>query len=109
MFLTTSTLVVRTANPLLVCRSKEYAWIPATVVSIEGDKAEVSIPQFADEQDIQSDGGKKAKSYLRKTIDLKSYPAKSLPLQNTDRNGFLRQVDDMVDLSFLHEVSFNIG
>jgi hypothetical protein len=42
------------------------------------------------------------------TISLKDYPNQSLPLQNVNEEGILQEVEDMVDLSFLHEVGFTI-
>ena len=49
------------------------------------------------------DGGRSAKKGEQKTIDLKKYPHKVLPLQNVDHNGTLAQYPDMVRLPYLHE------
>jgi hypothetical protein len=93
-----------TSNNVYVM-DKEYAWMPARLVSQDGDKAIVSIPTYADEPSILSDSGKGAKSWREETISLKHYPGKALPLQNLAKNGDLNKKDDMVDLPFLHEVS----
>jgi hypothetical protein len=83
---------------------KEYAWVPARLISQSGEKAVVSIPSYAEEAAILSDGGKGAKSWRDETISLKNYPGKTLPLQNINKDGVLNEVEDMVDLAFLHEV-----
>jgi hypothetical protein len=83
---------------------KEFAWVPARLIKQEGEKATVSIPTYADEASILTDGGKGAKSWREETVDLKYYPGKALPLQNVI-NGSLNEKKDMVDLPFLHEVS----
>ena len=43
-------------------------------------------------------------SFETQTIQLKDYPHNTLLLQNVDEEGQLNQVEDMVDLAFLHEV-----
>lgn len=83
---------------------KKFAWVPARLVEMQGDKAVVSVPMYDDESKILSDGGKGAKSWKEDKVSLKHYPGMSLPLQNVDKTGNLTMVDDMVDLSFLHEV-----
>lgn len=84
---------------------KEFAWIPARLIDQSGDQAKVSIPTYPDEASILTDGGKGAKSWREETVNLKHYPGKALPLQNM-LNGQLNEKEDMVDLPFLHEVSF---
>ena len=89
---------------LVYVKDPEYAWVPATLVSQEGDKATVSIPQYKDEQSITSDGGRKAKGTKEAVHNLKDYPHKVLPLQNVDGSGNLLEFSDMVKLPYLHEV-----
>lgn len=84
---------------------KEFAWIPARVLEQSGDTAKVSIPVYASEAAILSDGGKGAKSWKEDTVKLKHYPGKALPLQNVNNAGELQEKEDMVELPFLHEVS----
>ena len=86
---------------------KEFAWVPARLIEQSGDKATVSIPTYADEASILTDGGKGAKSWREETVSLKHYPGKTLPLQNM-KNGQLNEKEDMVDLPFLHEVRIEI-
>jgi len=96
---------VGTSNNVYI-RSEEYAWIPARVVDIvDHDIANVSLPLYKDEQLIQSDGGKKAIKFDRLAVKLTDYANKALPLQNVDENGMLNEVEDMVDLPFLHEAA----
>uniref|UniRef100_A0A7S3P970 Myosin motor domain-containing protein n=1 Tax=Amphora coffeiformis TaxID=265554 RepID=A0A7S3P970_9STRA len=83
---------------------KEFAWIPARLIDQTGDTAKVSIPTYADEASILTDGGKGAKSWREETVSLKHYPGKALPLQNM-LNGSLNEKEDMVDLPFLHEAA----
>lgn len=103
---------MNTSNHVYVL-SDEYSWIPARLLhvddskddsSITADSVSVSIPQYKDEQLIQSDGGINVLRYIEKTIYLKDYPNNQLPLQNVTEDGKLQVVNDMVDLSFLHEV-----
>jgi len=84
---------------------KELAWVPARLIEQSGDKATVSIPTYADQASILSDGGKGAQSWREETIKLKHYPGQTLPMQNVDKAGVLIEKEDMVDLPFLHEVS----
>lgn len=84
---------------------QEFAWRPAVLDDQKGDKAFCTVPQYADEQSMASDGGRAAKKGEEVTIDLKQYPHKVLPLQNVDANGNLIEFPDMVKLPYLHEVS----
>lgn len=104
---------LNTTNHVYI-RDDAYAWIPARVEKIEqeGDneaapKAHVVIPEYKDERSIQSDGGRKAKRFRKEVINLKDYPNQALPLANVDEHGNLKPVEDMVDLSFLHEVCYD--
>ena len=102
-----ATVGVSTSNNVYVL-SKEHGWVPARVIEYQDEnnsKCVVQIPQYKEENDIQSDGGKHARGTKQEVISLKVYPNKTLPLQNVDDNGVLNQVEDMVDLPFLHEVS----
>lgn len=83
---------------------KKFAWVPARMVENLGEKAIVSVPIYAEESKILSDGGKGATSWKEDKVSLKHYPGKSLPLQNVDKAGMLTMVQDMVDLPYLHEV-----
>ena len=96
---------LNTTNHVYI-HSDEYAWIPARVEKTEdnGTKAHVVIPEYKDERSIQSDGGRKAKRFRKEVISLEDYPNKALPMQNVDEKGNLKEVEDMVDLPFLHEV-----
>ena len=94
-----------TSNHVYVL-SEDYSWVPARVVEYKDKEVIVSIPQYKEEDAIASDGGRSAKGkQTTQTIDLTTYPNKSLPLQNVDEQGLLQEVEDMVDLPFLHEVS----
>jgi hypothetical protein len=88
-------------------RCNDHHWVPARVVETKGDKAVVSIPQYSDEQNILSDGGRGAIKFNRCEINLRDYANGVLPLQNVDEMGWLNDEQDMVDLPFLHEVSNN--
>ena len=83
---------------------KEFAWVPARLIEQSGDSAKVSVPQYADEESIKCDGGAAATGWKEQTVKLKFYPGKGLPLQNTGKDGTLKEREDMVDLPFLHEV-----
>ena len=91
-------------NSFVYILNKDYAWIPATLKETKGGKATCDVPQYADEQSICSDGGRKAKSTKQEVVDLKHYTANVLPLQNVDANGDLIEFPDMVELPYLHEV-----
>ena len=92
-----------TSNNVYI-RSDEYAWIPARLVEQDDKTAKVAIPQYKDEEFILSDGGKGATGFKSATVKLKDYANKTLPLQNVGKDGSLVEVDDMVDLPYLHEV-----
>jgi hypothetical protein len=94
-----------TGSSSVYVMDKEFAWMPARLISTSGDKAVVSIPTYPEEAKILSDDGKGAVSWREETISLKNYPGKTLPLQNV-KDGVLIEKEDMVDLPFLHEVRF---
>mmetsp|Transcript_12318 Transcript_12318/g.29308 ORF Transcript_12318/g.29308 Transcript_12318/m.29308 type:complete len:1160 (+) Transcript_12318:158-3637(+) len=98
-----------TSNNVYV-RSDEFAWIPARLVSQDKDTAKVAIPQYDNEEAIMSDGGEGAVGFKSAVVKLKDYPNHTLPLQNTGKDGKLMEVDDMVDLPYLHEAAilFNL-
>lgn len=97
---------VNTSNHVYV-KSRDFAWVPARVLETDDTTATavVSVPVYKDEQAIQSDGGRGATKFEMTTVNLTDYPSGALLLQNVDEEGHLRQVDDMVDLPFLHEAS----
>lgn len=94
-----------TSNHVYV-RSKEFAWVPARLVEVrENEEAVVQIHRYRNEHAIVSDGGRSAVRGSEQTIvQLTDYPNKALPLQNVSEEGVLNEVQDMVDLPFLHEV-----
>ncbi len=92
------------ANDVYI-RSDDYAWIPARLVSQDATTAKVAIPQYESEEFIMSDGGKNAVGFKSAIVKLSDYVNQVLPLQNVSASGTLKEVDDMVDLSYLHEVS----
>ena len=96
-----------TSNNVYI-RSEEYAWIPARLIEQDKDTAKVAVPQYNSEEEILSDGGKGAVGFKSMTVKLKDYANRALPLQNVNKSGSLKEVDDMVDLPYLHEVSVNI-
>jgi hypothetical protein len=93
-----------TSNNVYI-RSDEFAWIPARLVSQDKDTAKVAIPQYEAEEFILSDGGEGATGFKSAVVKLKDYPNRTIPLQNTGKTGKLKEVDDMCDLPYLHEVS----
>ncbi|CAB9497471.1 Unconventional myosin [Seminavis robusta] len=90
--------------------SKDYAWIPATLLDTDKGKAHVEVPHYKDEQSIVCDGGASASKKTKEWVDLKKYPNKVLPLQNVTGGGQLIEYPDMVDIPFLHEagILFNL-
>jgi len=89
---------------LVFVKDPEHAWVPATLISQEGDKAKVSVPTYKDEQSMICDGGRSAKESEERVVKLKDYPNKVLPLQNVDGNNNMPEFADMVQLPYLHEV-----
>jgi hypothetical protein len=102
-----STMGGEKKDTLCYVKDPNYAWVPATLVKTEGDKAYVKIPQYKDEQSIMSNGGRGAKEFEERVVNLNDYSHKVLPLQNVDNNGNLSEYADMVQLPYLHEVSFS--
>mmetsp|Transcript_24827 Transcript_24827/g.58248 ORF Transcript_24827/g.58248 Transcript_24827/m.58248 type:complete len:1161 (-) Transcript_24827:156-3638(-) len=86
-------------------RSDDYAWIPARLVEQDKTTAKVAIPQYESEEFIMSDGGKGATGFKSAIVKLSDYIGNVLPLQNVGSSGTLKEVDDMVDLSYLHEAA----
>jgi len=86
-------------------RSDEYAWIPARLVEQDKTTAKVAIPQYESEELIMSDGGKGAVKFKSAIVKLDDYVNNVLPLQNVGPNGDLTEVEDMVDLAYLHEAA----
>jgi hypothetical protein len=105
---TTTSHELKTANHVYVLDPEQLqSWIPAQVISHKGkEEALLSIPQYINPQAIVCDGGRAARRFTKQTVDLTTYPNHALPLQNVDGEGRLQVVEDMVDLPFLHEVSY---
>jgi hypothetical protein len=97
-----------TGNNNVYMMHKQYAWVPARLLSIEGAKGKemgkLNVPQYADEASILTDNGAGAISWEEKTVPLKGYPGGTFPMQNTNADDKLEEVADMCDLPFLHEV-----
>jgi len=101
--------------------SQEFGWLPAKIKSTSGTKAVVEIKDYEDDTTIpacevsgsvnptsaQKKRGVKNIPVKELEVDLtgKSYSGGVLPLQNVDEDGKLIEVEDMVDLSFLHEAA----
>lgn len=85
-------------------RDKEFAWIPARLVEEDKETAKVAVPQYEDEFAIASDNGEGATGFKSAVVKLKDYPNGKLPRQNCGKDGKLLEVNDMVDLPYLHEV-----
>jgi hypothetical protein len=83
---------------------KEFAWVPARLLSLEGEKGKVSVPMYKDEGSILTDNGEGATSWEEQKVSLKHYPGKTFPMQNLNKDDKLEEVPDMCDLPFLHEV-----
>lgn len=93
-----------TSNHVYV-RSKTLAWVPARLVDVRANEAVVQVPRHRDERSIVCDGGRSAvRGWERMIVKLADYPNEALPLQNVCEEGMLKEVQDMVDLPFLHEV-----
>lgn len=89
----------------VLIRDETWGWIPAVQRGTDKGKATVDVWKYPDEQSIACDNGKAAKGkFDTLQIDLKTYDAGVLPLQNVDNNGNLLEVCDMVKLPYLHEV-----
>jgi hypothetical protein len=102
-FLFPKVFIMSTQNNVYI-RSEEFAWVPARLVEQDNTQAKVAIPQYSAEEFIMSDGGKAAVGFKSAIVKLKDYQNASLPLQNVGADGSLKEVDDMVDLPYLHEV-----
>ena len=81
------------------------AWLPARLIEADKETAKVAVPQYAEEAAIQTDGGENATGFKTQVVKLKDYQGRALPLANCGGDGKLKEVDDMVDLPYLHEVS----
>ncbi|CAJ1968786.1 unnamed protein product [Cylindrotheca closterium] len=100
-----STHELKTANHAYVLDPID-SWIPCQVVERKtSTEVVVSIPQYRNQQAIKCDGGRSALRKKNKIIDVSKYSNQALPLQNVDEDGRLKQVEDMVDLPYLHEAA----
>ena len=102
-----------TSNRVYV-RHPEHGWMPGRLLASsdndDAGRATVTVRKYDDENYIQSDGdgpNKHAKGTETLTVNLAEYGefGNRLPMQNVDAEGRLTEVEDMVDLPFLHEVS----
>jgi hypothetical protein len=84
--------------------SKEFAWVPATLLQQDNKVATVAIPAFTSEENIISGVSLDSRPKELVQVKLSAYPNGSLPLQNVDENGNFVTVSDLTDLMFLHEV-----
>lgn len=76
-------------------RDKAEAWLPANIVSQDGDKCLVKVFSVSGDEEANT-----------REVSLADYSNKALPLQNVDVSGHLMEMADMVDLPSLHEVGF---
>lgn len=76
-------------------KDKAHGWLPATVISYEGDAAKVSVA-------VPTEGGETKED---RDVKLSHYDSNNLPLQNVDEGGKLIEMADMVDLPSLHEAA----
>ena len=87
-------------------KDPDYAWIPAKLIRQNGNTADVQIPEYSNEQNTICDGGKSAKKIIDAEVDLTYYSKCVLPMQNVNESGMMKTFPDMVELPFLHEVSY---
>ena len=89
-------------------KDQEYGWLPASVISYEGDKVKISVSlSNTNEESSSHDCSDETIARVEKEereIHLKDYHDGMLPLQNIDEGGNLMVVPDMCDLTSLHEV-----
>ena len=87
-------------------RSADHAWIPALQLKVHpcGTKATVAVPQYKNENEMLNCETRYQKNQV---ISLSEYPNNVLPMQNVDSNGTIDDHMDMVDLPFMHEVSYS--
>uniref|UniRef100_A0A7S4I1U7 Myosin motor domain-containing protein n=2 Tax=Odontella aurita TaxID=265563 RepID=A0A7S4I1U7_9STRA len=100
-----------TSNRVYI-RHAQYGWMPGRLLSAASEgstKVTVAIRNFDEEDHIQSGDGpsKHARGTENVEVDLADYEeyARKLPLQNVNPKGELNEVEDMVDLPFLHEAA----
>jgi len=93
-----------TTSNFVYIPSKEHSWIPARLDALEETQAKVTVSKTFHEDALclgkGVGGGGGATQQLTIKLNKKD---KSLPLQNVNEAGELKPVEDMVDLSFLHE------
>mmetsp|Transcript_14165 Transcript_14165/g.20880 ORF Transcript_14165/g.20880 Transcript_14165/m.20880 type:complete len:1338 (+) Transcript_14165:175-4188(+) len=95
-------------------QSTPHAWVPARIIqsslSTNSTTLQVRVANYEEEADIQSDGrdalgGRALRDSEVVDVNLSDYEDGVLPLQNVDESGVLVEVEDMVDLPFLHEAA----
>lgn len=91
------------ADQYVYVRDEEYSWVPALVIEQTKDTATVAVANYKNEAEITGENNHGARK-SKVTVKLKDYPNRSLPLQNVVE-GRVKEVADMIDLSFLHEAA----
>lgn len=87
-------------------RDDKYHWIPALLVDHTTEEAKVSVGIYLQESELTGGGGAmdQSRKTETRTVRLADYANNSLPLQNV-LDGRVKGVDDMIELSFLHEAA----
>jgi len=86
-------------------RNEDYGWIPPLLIEQDEKTAKVIVaPPYKSEWSIMSHDCKGA---MTVNVKLKDYPGRVLPFQygSSSGDGQLKDVDDLVDLPCVHEVS----
>jgi myosin heavy subunit len=79
--------MVSATNNLVYFKTEQDVWSPAKLIEQNAKTA------------LVDDDGKQVK------VDLSEYRGNALPQQNVDDQGRLVEIEDMANLSYLHEVS----
>jgi hypothetical protein len=87
-------------------RSVKYGWVPAQLLEQDKDTAKVVMTHYEAEEFIVNNSGKGAIGFHSTIVNLNDYVGRALPVQNCGSGGTLKEVDNMVELPYLHEVSW---
>mmetsp|Transcript_37818 Transcript_37818/g.55694 ORF Transcript_37818/g.55694 Transcript_37818/m.55694 type:complete len:1372 (+) Transcript_37818:176-4291(+) len=97
-----------TASNNIYIQDKEHGWLPGRIITSTSTTATVlyyTNPPKTSASHFISEKDRRKKKVEEINVDLKDYPSNALPLQNIDEEGKLVEVEDMVDLPFLHEAA----
>lgn len=93
------------ADQFVYVKDDKFSWIPGVLTEQTETEATVSVGIYREESQVLG-GHDPTQRTKTVTVKLKDYPNRALPLQNVV-DGAVQERADMIELGFLHEVSYS--